>query len=306
MFSRIVIPLDRSPLAEQAIGRAAAIARASNAGMDLVLVHQPFPVDGFNDAPWNAELWDSEKRYLETVAAGLSTTAALPVTHAVLRGEAVDGICRRIDEVHADLVVMTSHGRTGWSRAWMGSVADGVVRHAAVPVLMLRPTEGTTRRNEEAPFKRVLVPVDGSELSTEVFAAASAMARCSDARLSLLRVVQPVPILQADSNSPFSYVPELIDDPSTNRIADEARVRLAQVAQRLRAETGVDVDAQVVVERFIAPAILAFARAHDVDLIAMSTHGNRISRLLLGSVADKVLRGSEVPVLLYRSSAARS
>jgi nucleotide-binding universal stress UspA family protein len=306
MFRKLLIPLDRSPLAEQAIGQAAAIARASKAEMDLVLVHQPFPFDGFDDAPWNSDSWNQERQYLEAIGAEISTGSSVPVTHAILRGEVVDMICRHIGDVHADLVVMTSHGRTGLSRAWMGSAADGVLRHSTAPVLILRPIEGKTRRNAAHHlFKRVLVPVDGSALSTEVFAAATALAKCSGARLSLLRVVQPIPLISADASMPYAYTPTF-DEPATKRMADEAKEQLDEIMRRLGDESGVEIDAQIVVEPRIGPAILDFARVHDIDVIAMSTHGRGMSRFLLGSVADKVLRGSGLPMLLYRPSGVQA
>src|SRR5665213_519734 len=199
MFKKLLIPLDRSSLAEQAIGQAVAIVRASKAQMDLVLVHQPVPFDGVTDGPWNSELWDEEILYLESIEAEVASGSSVPVTHAILRGEPIDMICRRVGDVHADLVVMTSHGRTGLSRAWMGSVADGVLRHSTVPVLMLRPIEGKTQqRAAHHLFKRILVPVDGSSRSTEVFDAATSLAKCSGARISLFRVVQPVPQISGE------------------------------------------------------------------------------------------------------------
>jgi nucleotide-binding universal stress UspA family protein len=302
MFRKLLIPLDRSALAEQAIGQAAAIARASQAEIDLVLVHQPMPLGGFDDAPWNTELGNEERAYLASVSAEVASGSSVPVTAAVLRGEPVDMICQRIGAMHADVVVMTSHGRTGLSRAWLGSVADGVLRRSAVPVLMLRPIEGKSRRDAaHRLFKRVLVPVDGSALATEVFAAATSLAKCSGARVWLLRVVQPIPLPSTDAAAPYAQMPPaLVDETSTKVIAGEAGEQLNEIARRLHDESGVEIEAQVVIEPRVAPAILDFARTHDVDVIAMSTHGRGASRLLLGSVADKVLRGGGLPMLLYR------
>src|SRR5678816_2559690 len=94
MFRRLLVPLDRSPLAEQAIGQAAAIARASHAEIDLVLVHQPLPFAGFGDAPWNAEQWSDEHKYLEEIVDELESGASVVATHAVLTGEVVEMICK--------------------------------------------------------------------------------------------------------------------------------------------------------------------------------------------------------------------
>ena len=99
---------------------------------------------------------------------------------------------------------------------------------------------------------------------------------------------------------PYTYVPQPIDESSITRLAEEARAQLSKVAKRFHDETGIEPETHVVVESAIASAIVDFARANKIDLIAMSTHGRGLSRLLLGSVADKVLRGSGVPMLLFR------
>jgi nucleotide-binding universal stress UspA family protein len=301
MFRKLLVPLDRSPLAEQAVGQAAAIARASHAEIDLILVHQPLPFAGFSDEPWNAEQWNDEEKYLEWIAGELTSGASIHATHSVLRGEAVDMICKRAWEVDADLIVMTSHGRTGLSRAWLGSVADGVLRHSAVPVLMLRPVESKADRlAAHHLFEHILVPLDGSALAADIISSASALGRCSGARVTLLRVVQPVPLMTVDVDMSFTYPPFIQDDEATQHLVEEAKQQLDEMLRRLAEETGVKVDAHVVVSSRVAQAIMDFASGHAVDAIAMSTHGRGASRFLLGSVADKVLRGSALPMLIHR------
>ena len=309
MFRKLLVPLDRSPLAEQALGQAVAIARAAHAGIDLVLVHQPMTLGGFGDAPWNAEQLDAEQKYLQSIAGQLAAAASVPVTSAVLHGEAIEMISRRATEVVADLVVMTSHGRTGFSRAWMGSIADGVLRHVPVPVLLLRAAEPRADRFAAVPpFRRILVPVDGSSLAMEMLTSAAALARCSDARMTLLRVVHPVPIMTVDidvatgigAGMPFGHALQPEDVIATGQLVREVKGTLADTAQQLMEREGIVVDHLVIVSSHVAQAILDFAGAHDVSLIAMSTHGRGVSRLLVGSVADKVIRGSGVPVMLQR------
>jgi nucleotide-binding universal stress UspA family protein len=104
---------------------------------------------------------------------------------------------------------------------------------------------------------------------------------------------------------PYAYTPTF-DEPATKRMADEAKEQLDEIMRRLGDESGVEIDAQIVVEPRIGPAILDFARVHDIDVIAMSTHGRGMSRFLLGGVADKVLRGSGLPMLLYRPSGVQA
>ncbi len=301
MFRQLLVPLDRSPLAEQAVGQAAAIARAAHSRLDLVLVHEPLPVTGFGDAPWNEDQWTGEVKYLERIANEVTSGAAIPVSHNVMRGGVVEMICERALEVDADLIVMTSHARTGLSRAWLGSVADGVIRRSGAPVLLLRPIETKSDRSAaHRLFTKVLVPLDGSSIAADALASAGTLARCSGAKLVLLRIVKPVPIIIADPGLPLMYPPPIPDDVLTNRLVDDAKEHLADIAGRTAETLGIKVESHVVVESSVAHAIIAFAYSNDIDVIAMSTHGRGASRLIIGSVADKVLRGSGLPILLHR------
>jgi nucleotide-binding universal stress UspA family protein len=302
VFKKLLIPLDRSSLAEQAIGQAAAIARAAHAEVDVVLVHQPLPFAGFNDEPWNEQQWNNDHKYVETIANDVTSGARVPVTHNVARGEAIDMICKRAWDIQADLIVMTSHGRTGLSRAWLGSVASGVIRHSAIPVLVLRPV--ATKDDAAAAhhlFKHILVPYDGSALGAEILEGALALAECSAARVTLLRVVEPVPMAMAIGvDMGPVYPPFIPDEVATNRLAETAAEQLDDVARRVFEKGSVAVEAEVVVAPGVAQAIIDFARGHSVDAIAMSTHGRGASRLFFGSVADKVLRASGLPMLMHR------
>jgi len=303
MFHKIVVPLDHSQFAEQALGQAAAIARSSRGELDLTLVHEPVPMEGFGDAPWHAEAWEGEQRYLLSTAEELSDWTGVPVTSALLQGPLVESICKRAWEVEADLIVMSTHGRTGLSRLWLGSVADGVVRHSRIPVLMLRPVERTFDRF--APrhlFKHILVPLDGSEFAEDALLSATALAECSRASINLLRVVQPVPMLAMDPGLPFVYPSPISapDEPATSRELDDAKRSIDKVARRLSAVGAANVSSDVLVGHSVARGIIEFAEGHHVDVIAMSTHGRGASRLVLGSVADNVIRGCEIPILVHR------
>lgn len=301
MFNTILIPLDGSSLAEQALGRGMAVARASRADLELVLVQQPSPFDGFPDVPLVSHLWDAERDYLETVNAEIRIGGLIPTRHVVLRGEPVDAICRHVADVSADLVVLTTHARTGLNRTWLGSVANGIVRHSTVPVLVLRPVKGSSRKDASRHlFRHVLIPVDGSPGSMQIFKAATALAKCSNARVALLQVIEPIPIISMDAGLPATYMPGLLSDPRTRRLADEAREQLIDTARLLQEDSGLTVDAHVIVEAHVGQAIIHFAESHGNDLIAMATHGRGISRLLMGSVADKVMRGGTLPMLLHR------
>jgi len=306
MFKKLLIPLDRSPLSEQAVGRGAAIARAAHASLDLVLVHEPFGTPISVPVASDADDAAEERKYLETVASELRTGASIQVSFAVMRGGASEMICERAEEIDADLIVMTSHARTGLGRLWLGSVADSVVRNATIPVLMLRPVEhAPDRETARRLFKHVLVPLDGSRLAAEALGPAIGIARASGADVTLIQVITPVPLVSAyDVTIPLGYPPLIPDDAATSEVASEAEGELTEIARRLREEHRINVRSEVIVSARTPVSIIDYARGHDVDLIAMCTHGRGATRLLIGSVADALLRGSGLPVLLQRPKRA--
>jgi nucleotide-binding universal stress UspA family protein len=298
MFRKLLIPLDGSSLAEEAIGRAAAIAISSNARMDLVLVHEPYPAGG-EEPVWTKKRMAEETGYLRGIAAELASGSGITTTFAVVNGDPAKAICDRATDGSADLIVMTSHGRTGWSRAWIGSVADAVSRHAAMPVLMLRPAKSAKDgRAMRHLFQHILVPLDGSPAAMEIAGPVVDLAHCSNARITLLQVVQPVALVGLDIGMPFNYLPSAMDDVATEGLVAASKQQLATAAETLRRAGAASVDGQVVVSPAVAMAICDFARAQHVDAVAMTTRGRGMSRLLIGSVADKVRRELEVPVLI--------
>ena len=287
MFTKILVPLDGSPLAEQAIPRAVALAKGTRAHVEVLMVH---------------EGW-SDSRYIDNVAADIRDAAALQATGTIVHGSPAEAIVARARETGADLIVMTSHGRTGISRLWLGSVADHVVRAATVPVLVLPADEGAAHDAHDTveAFGRVLVPYDGSPLSADVLPVAAALARISRAAVTLLQISPVVPaIVPVDPLLPTPVYPVIPDEEATVRLATDVRHGLEEIAASLTRESGLEVRAVVEVSQNTSDHIVEYAHIHHADVIVMSTHGRGASRWLLGSVADKVLRASRLPTLLRR------
>ncbi len=149
MFTRITVPLDGSPFADQALPAAAAIARRQGAALDIVHVHAPRwrLHDG---APTSDLEFDLDQRrkmrdWLTARAGQLTAKTGLAVETASMIGEVAPSLERHVRERHADLVVMATHGRGGISRAWLGSVVDRLLRDLEVPLLLLRPTPQPAR-----------------------------------------------------------------------------------------------------------------------------------------------------------------
>lgn len=302
MFKRLLIPLDTSSLAEQAIGSAVCIARACDATIELLLVHTGARYGGLAHGTTAGD--PEEHVYLQGLAQEIAHRFTVPVTTHVARGIPVEAIVRRTKEIECDLIVMTSHGRTGFSRAWLGSVADGVIRESTIPVLMERPNEQRKwRTTETMPFRRVLIPLDGSPRGATVLQPAIDLCRWLEARPILARVVLPITLDVTDAGIP-AYPPMIVDPEATRHYVNLAQDQLTALSLSLESDARITAETEVAVGENIAATLIDIARRRHADLIAMSTHSRGSSRLLLGSITDKVLRGTQLPLLLLHPSAS--
>jgi nucleotide-binding universal stress UspA family protein len=292
----VLVPLDGSQLAEQALPVGAGRARRTGATLHLVSVHEPIPLVAMPpDYPMplqelEAEAHEDRVRYLESLAAAARASLSTPVVASVVTGSPAAALCEYVDSHPVDLVVMTTHGRGGLSRLWLGSVADRMLRRVTTPVLLLHPDESA----QPAEFHRLLVALDG-EIEEPVLHAVELLAGDGKGvHCTLTRVVEPaVPILSGLAARPARLPPDW-----NQRREVDARTYLARLTDRLGAQ-GWDVSWEVLVGRGVASKVLELAEASRADAIVVGTHGARgMERLVLGSVADKIVRGSRVPVLV--------
>lgn len=300
-FNRILIPLDHSPFAEQAIPYAVSIARAAGAAIDLVLVHRIDVTQLAADERAAAlDEFAHDEVYLKEQAARIARVAAVTTACTVARGGVSVAIAARAREVGADLIVMASHGRTGLRRLWLGSVADGVMRGAGIPVLLVRAPMPAPSGNDGRLTHSIVVPVDGSLDALGVFDAAAAFARLDGATVHLVRVVRPVPMVTIDPVIGSASAMQAPDERATAALVEDATRELHRAAALLTGAGPLAVRQHVIVHDSVAQAILELVEAQEADLLAMSTHGRGASRLLVGSMADHLLSRSTIPVLLFR------
>lgn len=301
MRGSVMVPLDGSPFSEQALPLAADIARARRCPLHLVHVHAPvlgasvpeaFPIV---EPGLDEDARAREDAHLRRLAERMEERAGVVVAATVLDGAVVASLNEYAVDTEAGLVVMTTHGRSGLGRAWLGSVADGLLRASHRPLLLLRPVEGEALVDRLDGVRHILVPLDGSRLAEAALPEATALAVLAGARITLSRIVPPVPFPDAAAFGGVPADPVVLDAQRT-----EAARYLDDVAGRLR-EEGLDVSTAVSVSWSPAAGVLDISRASQVDLIAMATHGRGgWQRVALGSVADKVVRGGHTPVLVLR------
>lgn len=304
MYRSILVPLDGSPAAEQALRWALSLARRFEAALNIVHVHVPgggtYAEAGLYDGLVDGALREQMQAYLDGVIQRLSQVTKVSLRSAIVDGLVVDAINGHARSAGADLIVMTTQGRGPLARFWFGSVADALVRQATIPVLFVRPQESVAEWDQEPAWARVLIPLDGSQLAEQVLEPAVALATATEAEVELLYVVQQ--LVQEGYVPRSGQVTALLDQLREAEHQEQVRAEkyLEKLAERLR-NLSCRVTTRVISHIRPAMAILDEASAGGVHVIALATHGRGgFKRMLLGSVADKVVRGATTPVFVYR------
>jgi nucleotide-binding universal stress UspA family protein len=298
-LARILFPTDLSVRATAAWPYAAGLAREGGAVLHVLHVVAPPPVGVNSDGAvrWPpacvSELLAEAQAAVDDLADRMLALGVVTQADTCI-GEAASEIVTYAAGQQIGLIVMATTGRTGIAHVLLGSVAEQVVRQAACPVLTIRHDGSAVQAQVVTGalprLRRILVPLDGSELAEGVLPHIVRLAKRQGAELTLLRVAHAHALRDADLAA------------AQMRAAQNAEAYLAAVAHRLAAE---GVSAVPMVRVGGTPAeILDEVWCRRPDLVAMSTHGRTgLTHLLLGSVAEQVLRASPVPVLLFPARA---
>lgn len=286
MYRQILVPLDGSPFAEQVLTHLPSIL-APGGRVTLLRVLPPGDEEARGGGRQGA-LNDLERASKTLDRFGIRSQSRVTV------GGVADEIHRVREMLHAELIAMTTHGRSGVERWVIGSVADRVLRGARVPVFLTRapaqePLQG---------IRHILVPLDGSELAQRALPEARGLATGGGAILTLMRVVEEESLTEFDQ-----LLADVTGRPDpADRIAEAERY-LGRVVNLLRM-SGVAARVRVCRGR-VAPAILSEAATAECDVVVMSTHGRTgIQRWMFGSVANQVLLDTACPLLLVRAAPA--
>lgn len=276
MNAHILVPLDGSPIAARTLPYAESLARTLGGRLTLLeLTHGDHPSEC---AALQLDRLANAAR-LRGLRAEVRLQPAAP-------DETARAIVEAADELEADLIAMSTHGRGAIRRLLLGSVADGVLRQARVPVLVVPP--GCDRPWDERGPRCILVALDGSKLAEAVLGQVAALAGTLGTELILLQVVHG-----------FSKDPH-------DRFVEYNRAEAERYLEEVR--RGLRVPAEVVdlygVDHPTEAVIADFARERGVDLLAMGTHGRGgLARFVLGSVATGAVQRSHAPLLLVRATA---
>jgi nucleotide-binding universal stress UspA family protein len=293
MTRKIVVPLDGSPTAEAILPLVVKIAQVDKAEVALITVLTPVAIW---DTAATMIKWDAEEaaagEYIENKAAELEALG-LKASFAVAYGEAASAVLDKVKADGADLVALTTHGRSGLARWFLGSVTEKLLQSKA-PMLVARPYGDQQGQPIAVEIRKILVPLDGSELARAAIPVAEKMAKTFNASLVFCTVTTTDWIAYAGIEAPAVYQ-DTVDDMTAN-----VRANLEQTAAESRGR-GFEVECFPGVG-VIADETLRIASEQDVGLIVLSTHGRSgPSRWVMGSTADALVRRSHLPCLLVRS-----
>lgn len=311
MYKNLLAPVDGSNLAEGAFGYARELAARLDANVTVLHVIDPADSEALPMhqayANHSAEVVG---RGVTEIRKKLGKTAGMTppkISAEVAVGDAADQILRYAQEKKMDLVVMSTHGRTGVRRLVLGSVADEVLRRSSVPVLLVRAGMADKDKFEKWTDITLVVPLDGSELAESVLPHVQALGQQAGnemLKVVLVMVCEPPPTPPvAGPEIPFDWQKAMDENWATCR--KYTREYLAGVENHLK-QTGLQVRSEPIeqMKANVAEEIVQYAGKIPFSLILMATHGRTgVGRWAFGSVAQKVLTGSASPILMVRPAA---
>lgn len=301
MYTKILVPLDGSELAEGVLPYVRSLALDLQLPVTLLQVIDPEVISAFADP--------AQKRYFESVAAGMKMQSAdylrrlipsfptsVKVDASVEVGRPAETIVSKAAGNPGTLIAMGTHGRSGIKRWIVGSVADKVLHATANHVLLVRPRSEPPMINEAAPIKSIVIPLDGSGLAETVLPYAIELAQKMKTEIILLRAYAlPATIY----NITDEYVPNF--EELNAQLRAEAKEYLDAKVQELK-EKGIDKVSGILVAGYGAAEIIDFAKKTPDNVVAMCTHGRSgVGRWVLGSVTERVVKNSGDPVLVIRA-----
>jgi nucleotide-binding universal stress UspA family protein len=297
MYTKILVPLDGSKTAENVVPLARSFARGLQIPVELLGVVDVAEM-ARHGPPSQASMIrsivdDATRRfddYLERVAKNFPVGK---VQCTVRKGNAAEAIIEAAGAEKQTLIALATHGRSGLDRWLLGSVAEKVLRGASNPTLVVRAKKEKNLAWEMATLKRVIVPLDGSELSERILPHVEALAKHLDLEVKLLGVYGGR--LSAGAADGFHSMDAFIVS-----LRNETEIYLAAKTEEMK-QRGLNKVSFAAKQGLEADEIIATARETLDTLIAMCTHGRTgVQRWMLGSVTETVVRHSNDPVLVVR------
>jgi nucleotide-binding universal stress UspA family protein len=297
MFERIMLPLDGSEVGEIALPYGEELARRF--GSEIILLHVRGPEHQQYERMHKMYLDRLAETVKHNISRGQPKGTEVKVTTKVETGEPKENICNLVEKNGIDLIIMASVNASGLKIGRMlGSVADHVCRTVPIPVMLIRPQDTKRIEGRKSLINHILIPLDGSELSKLALPVAEELATKLKVPITLFQMAR---IIYPYGNEAASFVDYgKLTEEEEKWIRDE----VTALEKELK-EKGLNVTHTVTTGFNAAEDIIEVGKKVGADLVVMSTHGRSgLGRWVLGSVAEKVLRHGEIPLLLVHARAS--
>lgn len=298
MFDRILLPLDRSELAECVLPHAIAIARTFES--QIVLLHV---MDTPREARWRRAMdplnWQIRKAeamaYLNQVDARLQAVGVRTETH-ILEGFAAEQIIGFLDTHSPQLIILSSHGQSGLSDWGISSVVHKIALRARTSVMIVRAAQPAASDVAGLRYQRILVPLDGTPRAEYVVPAAAVLAREHASDIVLAHVVQRPAM-------PRRTPPSREDVELADRLVERNQVEATQYLEQLQARIPGKVEARVLVSDHLTASLHELVEHEKTDLVLLSARGDASqSRGLSGDVISSLIVQGTTPLIILQEN----
>lgn len=301
MFQHILVPLDGSVLAEGILVHVQAIAHIEAPRVTLLRVLDPSSQarPGVVD-PFDWQIQKAEARtYLQQIAGRMEAAGFTPEI-VLLEGNAAESVIEYAQTSQADLIALSSHGRSGISSWNISSVVQKIIQRARRSILLVRAYQAAPYAAQEARYRRILLPVDGSQRAEVVIPVAVELARNQEAELHIVHIVQKPEI-------PHRTPLTLEDLDLVNRITERKRVEAMKYMDDLKQRLGMDVETSVVESESVIRSLHLYEEDVAADLVLLSAHGSSgETRWPYGSVTFSFITYGTTPLLIVQDMPAES
>ena len=298
MFDNILVPLDRSDLAECVLLHAVAMARAFQSEVTLLhVLEQGTRLDHtyrVDPLEWRIRKLETES-YLRSMVERFQETG-LPLQQRMLEGEAAEQIIDFAQSSGANLIILSSHGQSGLTGWNVSSVVQKIVMRVRTSVMIVRAYQRQPADLADLRYQRLLVPMDGSRRAEWVWPLATTLARAVGAEILLAHVVRP-------PEMPRRLPPTAEDTELAERVVKSNQDEARQYVDELQAQSGMSssIHERVLLGAHVSTTLHKLADDEGVDLVVMSAHGySGETRFLYGGVVMSFIIYGSTPVLIVQ------
>jgi nucleotide-binding universal stress UspA family protein len=296
MFEHILIPLDGSSLAECVLPHGLTVARALGARASVLQVVEQAEAAGRTGAIDPLEWHYSEAQagaYLQEVAERLRL-AGLPTAQVLLQGDPAERVIDHAQAEHADLILLSSHGRSGLSGWNVSSVVQKILARAYLSIMLIPAYHPTTTEISALHYERILVALDGSQRAECVLPLAGALAAHHDSQVILAHVVRKPEL-------PRRAPPSREDQDLANALTERNRIEASRYLEEVRSRLSQPAEVRLLVEDHVAATLQQVALDEKVDLVLLSAHGySGETRWPYGSLATSFIMYGTKPLLIVQ------